>query len=96
MEMTVSETNQPIFGVAMRILQFRREALGRRTPWPLRDAAAALELSTKSIKRYVTFLALTDTDSDGNPLIQIVRKGGRPYIESRAKRRAGDPRPQAD
>lgn len=96
MEMTASETNQPVFGVAMRILQFRREALGRRTPWPLRDAAAELEMSMKSIKRYVTFLALIDTDGEGNPLIQIVRKSGRPYIESRARRRAGDPRPQAD
>lgn len=93
MEMSVHvSSNQPLFGSAMRILQFRREALGRRTLWPLREAAEALEMSTKSIKRYIQFLGLTDTDGEGRPLIEIVHVNGRPHIQSRAKRRQADTR----
>lgn len=92
MEVTVHETSQPVFGSAMRILQFRREALARRTLWPLREAAEALEMSTKSIKRYVQFLGLIDTDGDGRPLLEIVHVNGRPHIQSRARRRRQDSR----
>lgn len=87
MEMTSSESARPLFGNAFRILHFRRQALDRRTPWALRDAARELEMSTKTIKRYVQFLGLLDTDGFGRPLLEFVRQGGRVYIQARDRRR---------
>ncbi len=61
----------PLYETTLRILVFRKLALERRTPWPLREAAAQMELHPRTLKRYITMLSLIDHDHEGHPLIQL-------------------------
>ena len=86
--------NQPAFGTALRILIFRREALARTRPWPLREAAEYLEVHPKTVKRYVHLLALIDHDEAGRPFLALEKRNGLSCIIVRMHRGAHLDRPE--
>ena len=71
---------KPTFSAALRMIDLILELDQRRYDWPVRDAAEALEVDPKTIKRYVDALGKRLLTTDGQPAVVIRSIDRRPHI----------------
>jgi predicted DNA-binding transcriptional regulator YafY len=70
----------PSFGLLVRFWFFVQKVYVRRTPWRVSDAADELEISERTIRRYVDIALTLLTDGDGEALIAIQLIEGHSYV----------------
>lgn len=70
----------PTFSLLLRYFQFLKCMYVRRAAWRLYDAAEELEVSERTIRRYVWAASFWLTDHEGEPLLACEVRGGRTWV----------------
>jgi predicted DNA-binding transcriptional regulator YafY len=68
---------KPTYGAATRLARIVHELHGRRYGWSLEGIQQALDISERTLLRYVAVCRQELVDSKGQPLLEVVRRGSR-------------------
>jgi predicted DNA-binding transcriptional regulator YafY len=68
---------QPTYGAATRLARIVHELHGRRYGWSLQGIQDSLDISERTLLRYVAVCRRELVDNKGQPLLEVIRRGSR-------------------